>query len=452
MKITTNQAQVPWSWVAIVLFPWFAFMIREPISNAGMTYTLKKFIDDPVIIGAVLSTNSLFSLSVGSIIAFLSDHIWTRWGRRRPFLIFSFFGAAILSLFIPLVHVPWLILGIIVLYQLVVDFSGSYEPFTMEIIPPHQRGRAGAMTHWYKTIGASATMAFLIGHFDFVYNLGFATVNGEQVMYWTNSLFLVVAGCIVLFLVREQKPKDYVKKSIPKILFQRFAVEITRPTMLRLMGLAMAMQALWLGLAQFEPLLVTEQWGYQKNSYGYIITSSTIITMVLVPLAGHLSDRFDRMSLLKFGMITVVVLKVIFYCVVEFAVEGQPPMAAVFALGFLKSTLGSFMAVLCVPLLFDYVSNNRLGTLGCAMGIVFGLAGFVGTNAMGFWIKFSSRTIYGLPEGEYNYLAGYHWPIFVGIVGFIYIYIFQRWENRGVIARVKRDEADTTEDPVQSEG
>lgn len=439
MKIVTNQKRIPWSWAAIVLFPWFATSMREAITNAGMTFTLKKFYDDPALIGLILSSNYAFGLTVGSLVAFLSDYIWTPWGRRRPFLLISFLGAAALSVFIPASNVGWLTIALIVFYQFVVDFMGSYEPFTMDVIPSEQRGRSGSITHWYKTLGVGVAMAVLIANYDSLYELGSLRFDGETVMYWANALALGASGFLVLFLVKETKPANFQRQPLRKLLVQRFVVELTRPTMLRLMGLALCIQTLWQGLSQFEPLLITEQWGYEKSEYGYLMTASMVVTLCVVPIAGWLSDRFDRLRLLRLGLYVVVILKIGVYVYFEFFITGAPSIAAVFAIGFFKSTIGSFMAVACVPLLFDFVPNSRLGTLGCALGIVFALASFVGTNAMGLWIKFSSPTLFDLPAGTYNYFAGYHWLILCGLLAIWYIHVFERAEKRGLIKRLGKD-------------
>ncbi|MCH6255097.1 MFS transporter [Puniceicoccaceae bacterium K14] len=436
MRITTQQSRIPWSWAVIALMPWFAISVRDAITNTGMAFTLRKFFDDPALIGLVLSTNYAFSLTVGSLVAFISDYIWTPLGRRRPFLIVSFLGAAILSIFLPLSTVGWLTIVLIVLYQFVSDFAGSYEPFTMDIIPPDQRGRSGSITHWYKSGAGALAMAFLIGHFDAEYSLFGMSFSGEHAMYWINACILGAAGFIILFLIREEKPENIDRPPLGKLLTQRFIVEITKPTILRLMGLALSIQTLWQGMYQFEPFLITEQWGYEKTEYGYLLTASMIFTVLLVPIAGYISDRFDRMKLLRIGLYGVVITKIFFYTYFEFFVSGRPPITAVLGIGLLKSTVGSFMAVACVPLIFDYVPRKRLGTLGCAMGLAFATSSFINTNVMGLWIKFSSQKLFNLPEGEYNYFAAYHWIILTGILGIFYIHYFAWSERKGKITRL----------------
>ncbi|MDQ8186549.1 MFS transporter [Pelagicoccus sp. SDUM812002] len=440
MKIVTNQKEIPWTWVFVLLMPWFAHNMWETISAQGMIFTLRKFYDDPAFMGLILSTNYAFSLTVGSVVAFVTDYIWTPMGRRRPALMIAFFGGALMSFFIPFASTGWAVILFIIGYQFVVDFAVSFEPLTMEVVPPQQRGRSGSVTHWYKTAATAVTFGVLIANFDNEFDLGWIQFNGEKLMYWTNSVVLALCGCLILFFVKEKKPKHFERQSIRKLLVQRFFIELTRPTILRLMGLALAIQTLWFGLLQYEGLLITEQWGYEKSEYGYLSTASLIATVALVPFAGWLSDRFDRLFLLKAGLIGVVVLKFIFYSYIEFVVVGQPSIYAVFAMGMIKSTAGGLIAVACIPLLFDFVPNARLGTLGCGLGFTFALSSFIGTNVMGNWIKFASRTVYDMPEGTYYYFAGYHWLLLTGVLGICYVFYFQRAEKRGAIVRISKAE------------
>lgn len=444
MRIITNQNRIPWSWALVILFPWLATMIREQVSVVGMTFTLRKFIDNPAIIGLVLSSNYAFGLTVGSFIAFISDYIWTPLGRRRPFLLISFFCSGVLSFFIPMLDTAWIVIALILLFQLMADFAGPYEPITMEVIPSPQRGRSQVMTIWYKLLGGSIAMTLLIGNFDHIYPLfGRFTITGEQVMYWVMGTLLIAAAAVLFFFVREEKPKDFKRVPISSLLTRTLFRELTHPRILRLMGLFFVMQNLWMGMFQYEALLITEQWGYEKSVYGKLFTISMFIAVPLVPIAGWLSDRVDRMILLKIGMLFMVSANIVFYVCIHYFIAGTPPVYAVFIIGFMKSTVGAFLAVACIPLIFDFVPRNRLGTLGCAMGLVASFITFISTNIMGVWITFSSKYVYRLPEGKYDYMAAYHCVILLGVAGIVYLYYFSRAEKKGLITRIGLQ--DTTE-------
>ncbi len=423
--------------VTIVLFPWFSTVMREAISNAGITFTLSKFTDSPALIGLIGSTNQAFGFLVGAVCCYASDHIWTPWGRRRPFILVSCFVSAGLCFFVPVATELWLAFSLIIAYQFFVDFATPYESLTMEVIPPPQRGRAGAITSIYKSAAFGIVFAGLIGGFDKVYELAEGIeITGEAIMYWANALVILVTGGVILFFTKETKPEGIKPCKLTKVPYMSIFRDLFDRKMLPLLGLAFVMQNLWIGLAQFESLLVTEQWGYTKSQYGNIMAISMVISVAVAPLGGFVSDRFDRLKILKFGLTAVVGLKFAYYVYAEYLTEnGIPPFFMVMGLGLFKGAVSSFMTIASFPLIFDYVSRNKFGTLSCGLGIVFSFIAFVGTNAMGSWIEYISPRFYGLEEGTFNYMAGYHWIFLLGVLGILYLLKFEKLVKSGKLEK-----------------
>ncbi len=437
--IKTQQSRLPWLSVAIVLIPWMALEYNMQMSNAAITFTIKKFVDNPALIGFISSSNQAFGLLIGSVVSLISDRIWTRLGRRRPFLLTAFFSAAALSLIIPNVEVMWGMVAAIVIYQLMWDFSAPWEPLTMEAIPSPQRGRAGVIRQWYTNAVLIIFFFLLIGRFDDTYQLPFGlSITGEQLIYTINSLILLGCGFLILFFIKEEKPEDAEAYRFRDIPILRMLRDLFRRDLLPLFGLAFVMMNLWIGLAQFEPLLVTEQWGYSKQDFGNMMSLGVLLTVLAVPIGGWASDKIDRLLLLKLFLGLVLALKLSFYIYAEYLTpDGVPPLQAVIAIGVIRQAVQSLSVVAVIPLIFDYVSTNRLGALSCAMGIVFSFVAFVQVNAMGVWINFSSKWIFGLPDGEYNYMAAYHFIFFSGALSFAYLFLFTYWDRIGFVTRAR---------------
>jgi MFS family permease len=244
-------------------------------------------------------------------------------------------------------------------------------------------------------------------------------------------------GLIFWLLVEERKPENAIVHPLHRVPIGSFFKEICRKDMLPLLGLAFVMSSLWNGLGQFESLLVTEQWGYSKAQYGTIMSISVITTLLFLPLGGWLSDKHDRMKLLQAGLFLALGVKLFYYVYAEYiAPNGVPSYHMVILLGLFKGGIGSMMAVACVPLIFDFVDSNRMGTLSAGMGITFGLTGFININAMGVWIRHASPSVYGLPEGTFNYMAGYHWIFAIMILGIAYFFYFARMVKTGRMVRL----------------
>lgn len=436
-KILTQQPKAPWWHVAVILLPWFAYEFHNQVSRSALTFTLKKFTDDPSTISFITSFNYACGLLVGSVVSLISDRIWTRHGRRRPFLIFGFLGSAVVSFFIPHLTFLWGVGIGILIYQAVYDVVNPLEPLTMEVIPPAQRGRAGAIRQWYAMAASILFYYVLIGQFDHTYQLpGGFDLTGETVIYIVNSLFLAICGLLMLLMVREVKPPDANPQPLREVRVWPVIRGLFTRELLPLFGLTYVFMNLWVGLDQFEGLLITEQWGYSKAEYGQIMSYGMMIALLVVPLGGWASDRFDRLVLLKTGLGLVLGLQVIYYFYAEyFAPGGVPEFGVVIGLGLIRAMVQKVVIVAAIPLIFDYVSTNRLGALSCGMGVTLAVVNFIQANMMGTWIEFSSEWLYGLPEGRYNYMTAYHYLFLMGLGGIAYLYLFAHWDRTGYVKR-----------------
>ncbi len=438
-KILTQQPRVSWWAVAAILLPWFMYSLHNEVSRSAITFSLRKYTDDPRLIGFVGSLNYGCGLVVGSLLSLASDRIWTRWGRRRPFLVAGCVGAGLLALCIPHAGTIWVLAGAILAYQILFDFSSTLEPLTMEVIPSAQRGRAGAIRQWFTAAASISFFYLLIGRFDDRYLLpGGWMVSGETVIYTLHAGVILGIGAFLWLGVEEVCPPGAEALRLRDIPWWAMFRGLFTRELMPLFGLAFVMVNMWIGLEQFEALLITEQWGYSKTEYGEALSYGVLATVAVVPLAGVISDRMDRLVALKAGLCVILGLKGIFYVYAEYvAPGGVPPFAAVVGMGLIRGAVASCVAVAAVPLIFDYVDTNRLGALSCGMGIVFGLSNFIQTNLMGVWIAFSSRWLYALPEGRYNYMAAYHYLFVMGIAGFVYLAVFSHWDRTGRVRRLR---------------
>lgn len=437
MKLRTQQTKASWTNVTLILLPWMAYEVHNQVSRSAMVFSLRKFTSDPALIGFITSLNFACGLLIGSIVSLVSDRIWTRHGRRKPFLAIGFFFAGLISIFLPQISFLWGFAASVLVYQLVFHLVHPYEPLTMEVIPPAQRGRAGAIRQWLQSGFYIFFFYVLIGQFDRTHMLpGGTRITGETLIYLVNALMLIGAAALIWFCVEEVRPAGAEAERMRDVRVWAMLRGLFSRDLLPLFGLGYVVMNLWVGLEQFEPLLVTEQWGYQKSEFGEIMSYGMLIAMMVVPLGGWASDKFDRLALLKIGIGAVLGLKVFFYLYAEYvAPNAVPPFHMVIVLGLIRGAVSKIMIVAAVPLLFDYVSTNRLGALSCGLAIVFGFVHFVQANSMGLWISFSSGWLYGLPEGRYNYMAAYHYLFVMGLLGIVYLYLFEHWERIGYVKR-----------------
>ena len=144
--IITCKRQIPARWIIFAAVPWAALTFNTSVMGYAFLFSLKKFVENPAGLTFVISLPGFISIMSSPIVNFLSDRVWTRYGRRKPFIVSSWMGLPACLALMPLMPNFWLLLGVYVLYGLFSDLGSPIEPLSQEIIPPPQRGEgAGAM-------------------------------------------------------------------------------------------------------------------------------------------------------------------------------------------------------------------------------------------------------------------------------------------------------------------
>jgi hypothetical protein len=302
LPIRTGMERVPWTWVFLINIPWAGLLYQEFISNTAMTFTLRRFIEDPRLIALVGSVNVAFNFLVAAVGNYLSDRIWTRWGRRRPFLIAGGIGASVMLFILPLLpNLPTLIVGIII-FQFFVDLAIPLEPLVMEVVPSRQRGRGQSMRMILQGLTVFYFYNLMFARFDSVHEvpgwlraLGLSTLNGEILTYWSGGVLALVIVLIYALLVRETPVAPVEGRLFTPAGFFRDVFGDRRAWIIYVIYAAPTfIHAVW---GQFQPLLMTEQFGYAKSVVAVTALPGTLLNLVLfVPVLGWLADRKPTIS------------------------------------------------------------------------------------------------------------------------------------------------------------
>ena len=236
------SGQVKWFWIAALSVPAGMAAFVEKCSGTALVFTLKKFIEDPQAIVALTSLNILFGILVAPIVAWQSDRLHTRWGRRRPFMIPGLMLLAVCLVLLPQAQSLGWVIAILVVYQFSMDFgfTGLWKPLYADLVPDEQRGRGMVMNRAMAMAMRMVFMLFLIGRFDQHYGGGkghggghgvgkaaqamesvrWAGLTGEQVIYYSGAALAVLAIVFLIFFARESV--ETVTESTPR---ERFHVK-----------------------------------------------------------------------------------------------------------------------------------------------------------------------------------------------------------------------------------
>lgn len=425
-KIETLRPKIPWRWIPVICLPWVATNYVEHCSKDPLTWTLRKFVEDPALISFLSSINIIFNFMVGAVTCYISDRIWTPMGRRSPFLVAGWLGVAVMMIFIPMAASLQMLIGIIVLYQFFQDVAKPIEPLYNEVIPPPQRGRAstirnilqrsailfaaGVLTVQYgwiyridsqnrvlEIIREKGQPSYVFSHVPFLNSLGRdVSFSGDYVIFWTGALLLISVSLIVALFVKERPPLEKLQKTggsairqVRRYLHETFSER--QSLMIYLLWMAPFMVA---GVAwnPMKALFLTEQIGFAKEEIGKVgLITMPLEFLLILPAAGLLVDRVNRLKLMRIGMAGPALIYLGFYAVIRFVTDYHVSFRAYVIMELCVSMFMSLLFVAWGPTLYDYIKSNRMGTVSGGLCIVGGIGGFLLMNLGGLWVKGATR-------------------------------------------------------------
>ncbi len=316
--IETGQREIPWSSAFVLALVWFTWGIHMFAGGMGLTFTVRRYAEDPRIISIIMTLNIIVMLS--PFISYMSDQVWTRAGRRRPFVLvawiagaFGMFGFAFLeelrALLAPLAG--WtglpitefgLLIAIVVAYTTLYDFSAPLEPLFLECVPPHQRGRFFAMRGMLLNVAALFFYQVMWPVFDQPVDLfewlgrPGLVATGERLIYILAGTLFTITTLVLVFNVREVHPANAPNKRFRDLGVAKFAVSYVKDVFLTkecypffiILVIPGLEAAVW---GSFGALMQNDQFGYTKANQALWGLPGMLISMfLLTPLSGFYSD------------------------------------------------------------------------------------------------------------------------------------------------------------------
>jgi len=433
--IETQHKKIPWRWV-ILFNIMSSARILVLFASGSMTFTMKKFIDSPAIINSISSLDIFFNLLIAAPCLYYSDRIWTRFGRRKPFIVVSFIMLGIVLLLLPLAASAIPMGVIVVLWLIFWDVGSTFDAIIMEIIPPEQRGRSSAIGAWMFNGIIILSAVVIGGRFDDVFQSAGITLSGEALIYWWGVVCIIFCALIFIFFVRERKPlgpppKDH-GSGIKGAFNSLFAEKALWPVYLLVFSTVL-MQT---GLGAIDPLLMTEQWGYSKQDMGTNVFVGGMINMfIVIPLIGVFADRIDRLKMFGIGVVGTLFFQILYYVYIQFVLpDKRPSIAEMILFGQMMSMVGQLSGIALLPLLFDYIPRDQMGTAQAGFNFVRSVTRMITLNGIGLWVTTYSKWF--MPEGTYDYFSGYLFMILMNVVGCGFLVYFWRQVRRGIIKPV----------------
>ncbi|HEY8966695.1 MAG TPA: MFS transporter, partial [Candidatus Methylacidiphilales bacterium] len=396
--IVTCKKEIPARWIFFAILPWGATAFVGSAAGAAFLFSLKKFVENPAGLTFILSLPGFISIVTAPLVSFASDRIWTRFGRRKPFVVTSWIGLVITLTLMPLMPNFWSLLAVYMLYSLANDLNSPIDPLKLEIIPPHERGRATGMMSWFQNLAGIVFYFVALGRFDDVRYMWGVPLYGERAIYWSAALLLAVLLTLITLGIKELDQKSPLRGQ--KVSPATFVQGLLDPELRPLYLLVFSTAAVNAGLGPLGNLLYTDQWGYTKQQLGINIAVGGVLNIFLIGVLTFFADKLNRMRAYQTLIFVSLAINVAYFVYVEFVLpDRHPSLVEIIVFGETGCIVGLLMMMVYVPLVYDYVRRNKLGTYVAGAGMVGRLTGLLTLNGVGLFV-WGYAALFQPPAGE----------------------------------------------------
>ena len=398
--LVTRQNKIPFSWVIMAMVPWAFFYFMITVNGVNF-FILNRLIDNPAVLTFFVTLPGLFFtfIPLGSYFNFMSDRIWTRWGRRKIFLVVGFSGIASVMFCYPLVGNVWVFLSLMFVAAFFSTFCGTFEALKLEIVPPDMRGRSMALGQWINTSMNIVFWMVVIGRMDEVIPFFSGHLNGLTILYWGAATGLLILVFIYFFGIHEVHPKSTITGE--KFSLKAVWKALTMPQLRYLYLFGIASSCLGTSLGSVGSLLYINQWGYSFQEMGINVAIGGIINLCLIPIIGVLADKGqNRMRIWLTCSVVIMLLNITYFSYVTWYLPDQrPSLVEMIFFGETTCIVGIISGMVYFPLIYDYIPRNIMGTYYAGFGILSSIVGFLTGNGLGLFLLCWAR-LFQPPAGE----------------------------------------------------
>jgi Na+/melibiose symporter-like transporter len=502
--IQTGQSRVPWpSVIMLCLVSGVAHLVESGVSGTPMGFLLARFTVHPVVITALGMIAPAMVILISPYVSWKSDRVWTRWGRRKPFLVLGFLMAAVVMVLTPFSHSLWMLLVMIVLLYFAHDagYTGTYAPLLYEVVPKPQRGRAAVMKR-YSTDLIKMTIAFvMIAQWENIYRVGASIthavastmpavekaakagkhapepgkvyefvrpsflpgwfhveITGAHLLYFVYAFLVLVTAIWIAFAVKETKPEQTLARERFNPI--KFLVELARDRQMVMVAILLFCgSTLAVALAGYLPtVMLKEQFGYSVKDFAYITSGTTIImTCIVMPIALTICDWVPRRTLYRWGLMLGTLHHLGMWIVIKYV--GVPSVKLWLVMVGVGLLVDTTAGLALEPLVFDMVPREKMGTINSGFLFISKILGLITAPLFGVFIYlysfghhvYATRT-WSHENLQWDYSSGFLVYFVLGSIGcFLYLRFVEPQWRKGSLTKMAGESApDPAPVPVAS--
>lgn len=418
--IITRKKVIPLHWAFYAQLPLLLSIYGGFVLGTPFLLLMKRFLDNPAAIMGLISMEVYLTLVAAPLISWISDRIWTRYGRRKGFIALADALRGLILIAMPFSPNLIVLIGLRWLFGIVGALGQPTQALAYEVVPAPQRGVSAGFFSASIQFGNLVFFFLLLGRFDDLYFLGplsiFTHATGGVIMFMLAAILLLGIAAYEILGFKEIKPPDAQSlndgrkpgESLIRHFFRAFIRDVLGKDLLPLYLLLIVNTMFGVGLGIFQPLLFTEQWGYSLQDLGNTVAVGVVLAVALSLISGWVADKFGKMRAFLLANIGSFIVNVGYTLFVWFLPDQRPSLLQIVLFGNIGLIFGMLKGVVSFPLMMEYVKRNRMGAAGAGIGLFNALFNNTVVLFVGVWLAWWSSWF--LPQAGYRVEAVFSKP------------------------------------------
>ena len=315
------------------------FSATAGVTGFGMSASLTGFI---------MTLDNIAALFILPFVGAFSDRIWTRWGRRKPFIAT---GAplALLGFFaIPLFLGQSLILFMAAIFVTLFAMDLFRTPVVSlmpDITPSPKRSQANGMINLMGGVGG--VLAFAVGGLLFKVSIG--------APFYFGGIAMLIACCIVLLFIKEPDPKSVEPmEGEPGLIGSlKTIVKDKDFSALYFLGAIFFWFLGYNALEVFFTSFAVNELNVDSGQATFLLAYFSLAIIIFAPICGFVGGRMGRKRTIAAGIITFALLLTYGYTITT-VLQAKIMLT-------LCGIAWSFILVNSLPMVVDMAPQDRLG-------------------------------------------------------------------------------------------
>lgn len=357
-------------WKLFVLgLGFFGVSIIWPLYNAYVPIFLKDFNLSSFWVGTVMTFDNIFAILMLPVIGAMSDQTRTRFGRRKPYIMFGAPLAAVFFILIPIVKdfamLPLLMLVIVFMNFFMAIFRSPVVALMPDVTPSKFRSQANGVINFMGGLGA--LLAFFAGKPLYDANQNYPFLAGALIMLAAVMVLLTFIKEDKKYTIKEtviEKKSGFIKNGLVELMGNLKDAFTNKEKSLLFMLLSILFW--FIGFNAIETFFTTYakfHVGIPESTGALIMGVFSLVFMVFAIPAGFIGAKVGRKKTIFSGIFLLSFIILLTYILGNSSLLEEPTkfrniLFILFAFGGMGWSL---INVNSLPMVVDMTTNEKSG-------------------------------------------------------------------------------------------